>query len=226
MERALYAANNSLSQFSELDENLKVFFSELDAVKGVADTNSIFENDFRNFISEKKLVDVYDKFEERLQQFRILTDSFGGKQERARAFLERFRNRATFAFSSQKMALEFIEQSISLHPDKIVCFKPGIIGTVDVDKLVADLKFERDKSQAICVPMPNLKSFVNTLIERNLAKDFVMRTSKLTFQLDREGQCSVSAEPAILRRVERIYADMKAKEGSDSRQDPQQKLMV
>ncbi|MFH1751680.1 MAG: hypothetical protein ABH821_01960 [archaeon] len=201
-EKEMYRTNLLLENLYKLNESMKTITSSLKEAESVTEDSPIMIEYFNELTNNKNLLKVFKELDNNLKRFNFILKDFESKVTQNALFLENFRNYRTYMFPSKNKEIEFIKQIAETLSISEFCFKPEMIGTMNIEEIAKDLKLIKENS-CLIVQDEQIRRLLEFIERNERNKTFKLETDQIKITC-KANQITIETTNPQIKRIDQI----------------------
>ena len=204
LERELYRSTSLFEEVNQLTNSLKEIERQARTLEEVMDKdpkmNAVFQDELKN----KEVIEKFKELQENLMALRRELKKNEDPGFRTDVFLENYRTKGSYSFTSTEKGLAFLDQFFKATRQTHVFFGPRLLGVIDLNLLASQFKVEKVSSNYLKVPVNKLPRMVNFLLEHFKPIQYVVEAKQSRFEFINPRNLTVKTTPEKVRRLDAL----------------------
>lgn len=209
LKKDLVSANNELSSLKKVDKNVSSVFDTFSSLQSMVRSNPDLAPSLKSELNEKKLLSLFEKMNSDLKEIKLSLSSQSVSEDKVLSFVESFRDSSLFGFSSNKVALDFVESVFSNLNVSEFYFRPEFFDTINIKQLCDMFSFSRTSKGAL-IPVSDFSKLTTFLRLNNLFINFIIETNSFRLVFKSSNSIKVSTSTYNLKRISNVASSFDA----------------
>jgi hypothetical protein len=206
IENNLLKIKKDLSQMDRVNADFERVMGELEEIRSVSSDPKV-RGALREELKKKEIIDLFAAIERDFERIRGKLSAQSIEEQRIASFIESFRTKRKFAFSSAKEAVRFLDKTLALTNSKRILVKPEFVGTIDIAKMSQDLGTEK-VGPNIIIERDSLDSLFDYAVANRVMRNLVFEANGATINYKSSERVIVEADSGFLKRLERLAKEL------------------
>lgn len=206
LQKELYKSRNLLNSLTELDESLNTIYKEFEEIEKMMNAEKA-RNYFREQLKQGDISQTYSEINSKMLRLKTMLERAENKNAKINTLLDSFTTAKSFSLSSEKNALQFLEEAFSFYGIVEADVKPEFRGVVALEKIERDLGLKRDSKGHILLEVEKIGLLLDYLAKSRAPRNLLIQKAGLKAQLKYPATVIIEAENSKIKRINRLYKD-------------------